>query len=103
MVTITSFAGGAQSDKVIKTLGIFPKSEIVSVSGIALAGPLPPALQLTLPTAPASLAGAKSHGRACPGHPRLASQRKSWMPGTRPGMTNFISLPSASRECSSPA
>src|SRR5258708_3442014 len=25
------------------------------------------------------------HGRACPGHPRL--KRKSWMPGTRPGMT----------------
>src|SRR5262249_44004245 len=30
------------------------------------------------------------HGRACPGHPRLSSMargRKSWMPGTRPGMT----------------
>ena len=69
---------GAQSDKVIKTLGlaeelsgrvthkvglagglamiasgeatlgIFPKSEIVSVPGIALAGPLPPSLQLTI-------------------------------------------------------
>ena len=69
---------GAQSDKVIKmlglnetlgdrilhrvglagglaaiasgevTLGIFPKSEIVSVAGIALAGPLPPSLQLTI-------------------------------------------------------
>jgi molybdate transport system substrate-binding protein len=69
---------GAQSDKVIKqlglaeqvsgrvahkvglagglaaiasgeaTLGIFPKSEIVSVKGIALAGPLPPSLQLTV-------------------------------------------------------
>ena len=68
---------GAQSDKVIKqlglaeqlvgrvihkvglagglaaiasgeaSLGIFPKSEIVSVRGIALAGPLPPSLQLT--------------------------------------------------------
>jgi hypothetical protein len=25
------------------------------------------------------------HGRACPGHPRLV--RKTWMPGTRPGMT----------------
>src|SRR5258708_2045211 len=25
------------------------------------------------------------HGRACPGHPRL--KRKSWMPGTRPGIT----------------
>jgi molybdate transport system substrate-binding protein len=30
------------------TLGIFPKSEIVSVPGITLAGPLPPALQLTI-------------------------------------------------------
>jgi len=30
------------------TLGIFPKSEIVSVPGIALAGPLPPSLQLTI-------------------------------------------------------
>jgi molybdate transport system substrate-binding protein len=30
------------------TLGIFPKSEIVSVSGITLAGPLPPSLQLTI-------------------------------------------------------
>jgi len=69
---------GAQSDKVIKTLGleqelggrvshkvglagglamiasgeatlgIFPKSEIVSVPGIALAGPLPSSLQLTI-------------------------------------------------------
>jgi molybdate transport system substrate-binding protein len=28
-------------------LGIFPKSEIVSVKGIELAGPLPPSLQLT--------------------------------------------------------
>src|SRR5205085_9672473 len=29
------------------------------------------------------------HGRACPGHPRLfgPSARKTWMPGTRPGMT----------------
>ena len=28
------------------------------------------------------------HGRACPGHPRLCSKpRKTWMPGTRPGMT----------------
>ena len=28
------------------------------------------------------------HGRARPGHPRLASHRsKTWMPGTRPGMT----------------
>jgi len=30
------------------TLGIFPKSEIVSVPGIALAGALPPSLQLTI-------------------------------------------------------
>ena len=30
------------------------------------------------------------HGRACPGHPRLLTWRKdkTWMPGTRPGMTN---------------
>jgi hypothetical protein len=28
------------------------------------------------------------HGRACPGHPRLAfATVKTWMPGTRPGMT----------------
>ena len=29
------------------------------------------------------------HGRACPGHPRLFAWTplKSWMPGTRPGMT----------------
>ena len=74
----TATPSGAQSDKVIKTLGlsealaghvthrvglagglamlasgeatlgIFPKSEIVSVPGITLAGPLPPALQLTI-------------------------------------------------------
>src|SRR5450631_602864 len=30
------------------------------------------------------------HGRACPGHPRL--KRKSWMPGTRPGMTTDLIL-----------
>src|SRR6266852_1967548 len=31
------------------------------------------------------------HGRACPGHPRSAvwSERKAWMPGTRPGMTTW--------------
>src|SRR6478735_6030779 len=31
------------------------------------------------------------HGRACPGHPRLScsSEAKTWMPGTRPGMTRF--------------
>src|SRR5258708_2050742 len=30
------------------------------------------------------------HGRVCPGHPRLALPPglKTWMPGTRPGMTN---------------
>jgi molybdate transport system substrate-binding protein len=72
----TATPSGAQSDKVIKdlgladkisvthkvglagglaaiasgevSLGIFPKSEIVSVPGITLAGPLPPALQLTI-------------------------------------------------------
>src|SRR5580692_3767705 len=28
------------------------------------------------------------HGRACPGHPRLASARRlPWMPGSSPGMT----------------
>jgi hypothetical protein len=29
------------------------------------------------------------HGRACPGHPRIdfVVSRKTWMPGTRPGMT----------------
>src|SRR5688572_2512063 len=29
------------------------------------------------------------HGRACPGHPRLArgADAKTWIPGTRPGMT----------------
>ncbi|TGN84227.1 hypothetical protein EOW77_0022495 [Bradyrhizobium yuanmingense] len=26
-------------------------------------------------------------GRACPGHPRLASGTRAWMPGTSPGMT----------------
>jgi molybdate transport system substrate-binding protein len=74
----TATPSGAQSDKVIRelglaeqlsgrvahkvglagglamissgeaSLGIFPKSEIVSVPGIALAGPLPPSLQLTI-------------------------------------------------------
>jgi molybdate transport system substrate-binding protein len=74
----TATPSGAQSDKVIKqlglaeqlagrivhkvglagglaaiasgeaALGIFPKSEIVSVEGITLAGPLPPSLQLTV-------------------------------------------------------
>ncbi len=33
--------------------------------------------------------GIPRHGRACPGHPRLATRRarKTWMPGTSPGMT----------------
>jgi molybdate transport system substrate-binding protein len=74
----TATPSGAQSDRVIRELGlteqlsgrvthkvglagglamissgeasfgIFPKSEIVSVPGIALAGPLPPSLQLTI-------------------------------------------------------
>jgi molybdate transport system substrate-binding protein len=74
----TATPSGAQSDKVIKqlglaeqlagrvmhkvglagglaaiangeaALGIFPRSEIVSVKGISLAGPLPPSLQLTV-------------------------------------------------------
>lgn len=30
----------------------------------------------------------RRHGRACPGHPRLSVRgTKTWMPGTRPGMT----------------
>ncbi|QOZ14925.1 hypothetical protein XI02_07700 [Bradyrhizobium sp. CCBAU 21365] len=28
------------------------------------------------------------HGRARPGHPRLFFAAKTWMPGTRPGMTS---------------
>ena len=31
------------------------------------------------------------HGRACPGHPRLSARPKTWMPGTRPGMTAHVS------------
>ncbi|NEW94371.1 hypothetical protein DY468_20670 [Rhodopseudomonas sp. BR0M22] len=37
------------------------------------------------------------HGRARPGHPRLAARRtpKTWMPGTGPGMTEVgVSLTS---------
>src|SRR6266851_804741 len=31
------------------------------------------------------------HGRACPGHPRLHFRRtRTWMPGTRPGMTVVV-------------
>jgi hypothetical protein len=30
----------------------------------------------------------RRHGRACPGHPRASARRaRTWMPGTRPGMT----------------
>jgi hypothetical protein len=39
------------------------------------------------------------HGRACPGHPRLSCEpSKTWMPGTRPGMTKdgFIATGNAS-------
>src|SRR5258707_12237581 len=41
------------------------------------------------------------HGRACPGHPRLpcCDTVKTWMPGTRPGMTSFAnSIPYHSRD-----
>src|SRR5262249_8099203 len=34
------------------------------------------------------------HGRAYPGYPRLTSfaqEKKTWMPGTRPGMTGYVS------------
>src|SRR5919198_2658254 len=30
----------------------------------------------------------RRHCRACPGHPRLCGKNKTWMPGTRPGMTS---------------
>jgi hypothetical protein len=35
------------------------------------------------------------YGRACPGHPRLSCLRegKTWMPGTRPGMTSYFPEP----------
>src|SRR5260370_7080932 len=35
------------------------------------------------------------HGRACPGHPRLSccQTAKTWMPGTRPGMTSRCQCP----------
>src|SRR3984885_13517188 len=32
------------------------------------------------------------HGRACPGHPRSSLSIKTWMPGTRPGMTAWIAM-----------
>ena len=37
------------------------------------------------------------HGRACPGHPRSLRTRKTWMPGTSPGMTSLktVALKSA--------
>src|SRR5262249_54420780 len=31
------------------------------------------------------------HGRVCPGHPRLTSFVQEKMPGTRPGMTGYVS------------
>src|SRR5260370_29864672 len=39
------------------------------------------------------------HGRACPGHPRLrlCAHRKTWMPGTSPGMTPSFVIVGASR------
>src|SRR6266404_4882983 len=39
------------------------------------------------------------HGRACPGHPRLTFllSSKTWMPGTRPGMTATNAFPCSSR------
>src|SRR5882757_7971803 len=46
------------------TLGIFPKSEIVSVAGIALAGPLPPSLQLTITYGAGVTAASKVAGEA---------------------------------------
>src|SRR5215470_7476986 len=30
------------------------------------------------------------HGRACPGHPRLAAARKTWMPAPSAGMTQHL-------------
>src|SRR5919206_2602429 len=43
---------------------------------------------LSAPGPLAHLCSRRCHGWACPGHPRLQSRRKkSWMPGTRPGMT----------------
>src|SRR5580693_9473101 len=49
----------------------------------------------SMPTFPLVMAGHSrskngvASARLCPGHPRLASRResKTWMPGTRPGMT----------------
>jgi molybdate transport system substrate-binding protein len=46
------------------TLGIFPTSEIVSVPGIALAGPLPPSLQLTNTYGAGVTAGSKVAAQA---------------------------------------
>jgi molybdate transport system substrate-binding protein len=46
------------------TLGIFPKSEIVSVPGIAFAGPLPPSLQLTITYGAGVTAASKVAGDA---------------------------------------
>src|SRR6266576_3338619 len=40
------------------------------------------------------------HGRARPGHPRLSCCRflKTWMPGTRPGMTTVRNVRAAIRQ-----
>ena len=50
-----------------------------------------------------SLRSLDRHGRACPGHPRLVANRssKTWMPGTRPGMTEKNHKSSTSRAGSS--
>src|SRR5215467_11988458 len=37
-----------------------------------------------------AISPAYRHGRACPGHPRLRSARKTWMPGPWPGMTENV-------------
>src|SRR5882724_84411 len=45
------------------------------------------------------------HGRACPGHPRLSFRqyRKTWMPGTRPGMTSWGILATYTPASASPS
>src|SRR4051794_9167380 len=42
--------------------------------------------------------------RACPGHPRLSCLReaKTWMPGTRPGMTSFAIASCPGYRCAHP-
>ncbi len=44
--------------------------------------------ELTIASGASSQMSNRRHGRACPGHPRLPRPSKTWMPGTRPGMTN---------------